>query len=63
MEIGVDRSLCEANAVCLGFAPDVFDLDDDEELVIQPGPVPDAQVERVSSAIKGCPKNALFTTG
>ena len=63
MEIGVDRSLCEANAVCLGFAPDVFDLDDDEELVIQPGPVPDDQVERVSSAIMGCPKNALFTTG
>jgi ferredoxin len=60
MEIGVDRSLCEANAVCLGFAPDVFDLDDDEELVIQPGPVPADQVERVSDAVKGCPKNALF---
>ena len=63
MEIGVDRSLCEAIAVCVGFAPDVFDLDDDEELVIRPGVVPDDQVERVSDAIKGCPKNALFTTG
>ncbi|MFI5587004.1 ferredoxin [Amycolatopsis sp. NPDC051758] len=60
MEIGVDRSLCEANAVCLGFAPDVFDLDDDEELVIQPGPVPDDQIELVTDAVKGCPKNALF---
>ena len=63
MEIGVDRQLCEANAVCVGLAPDVFDLDEEEELVIQPGPVPDDQVERVTSAIKGCPKNALFTTG
>ena len=63
MEIGVDRSLCEANAVCVGFAPDIFDLDDDEELVIQPGAVPDDQLERVSDAIKGCPKNALFTVG
>ncbi|VVJ16821.1 Uncharacterised protein [Amycolatopsis camponoti] len=60
MEIGVDRSLCEANAVCLGFAPDVFDLDDDEELVIQPGPVPADRVEQVTDAVKGCPKNALF---
>jgi len=63
MEIGVDRLLCEANAVCVGLAPDVFDLDEEEELVIQPGPVPDGQVERVTSAIKGCPKNALFIAG
>jgi ferredoxin len=60
MEIGVDRSLCEANAVCVGFAPDVFELDDDEELVIQPGPVPVSRVEHVTDAVKGCPKNALF---
>ena len=63
MEIGVDRSLCEANAVCVGLAPDIFDLDDDEELVIQPGPVPADQVERVSDAVKSCPKNALFIIG
>ncbi|MEV7044934.1 ferredoxin [Amycolatopsis sp. NPDC051061] len=60
MEIGVDRSLCEANAVCVGFAPDVFDLDDDEELVVQPGPIPDHRIEHVTDAVKGCPKNALF---
>ncbi|MFI5609908.1 ferredoxin [Amycolatopsis sp. NPDC051903] len=60
MEIGVDRSLCEANAVCVGFAPGVFDLDDDEELVIAPGEIPEEQVERVSDAVTGCPKNALF---
>ncbi|WP_284741143.1 ferredoxin [Amycolatopsis sp. RTGN1] len=62
MEIGVDRSLCEANAVCVGFAPDVFDLDDDEELVIQSGPVPEGRIEQVTDAVKGCPKNALFIT-
>lgn len=63
MEIGVDRLACEANAVCVGLAPDVFDLDDDEELVIAPGAVPADQVERVSGAVKACPKNALFITG
>jgi ferredoxin len=63
MRIGVDRSLCEANAVCVGFAPDIFDLDDEEELVIRPGEIPDDQVERVSDAVAGCPKNALFITG
>ncbi|MEV6827889.1 ferredoxin [Amycolatopsis sp. NPDC051102] len=62
MEIGVDRPACEANAVCVGLAPAVFDLDDEEELVIAPGPVPADQVERVSAAVKACPKNALFIT-
>ncbi|GAA4528443.1 ferredoxin [Amycolatopsis samaneae] len=62
MEIKVDRSLCEANAVCVGFAPEVFDLDDDENLVVV-SPVPDSEVERVSHAVTGCPKNALFIAG
>ncbi|WP_020657822.1 ferredoxin [Amycolatopsis benzoatilytica] len=61
MEVSVDRELCEANAVCVGFAPAVFDLDDDENLVI--GPIPEEEVERVSQAVLSCPKNALFTTG
>jgi ferredoxin len=59
MEISVDRALCEANGVCVGLAPDVFELDDDEELVIlQPDPPAD-RLERVSLAVARCPKNAL----
>ncbi|SDZ07329.1 ferredoxin [Amycolatopsis xylanica] len=62
MEIGVDRDLCEANAVCVGLAPEVFDLDDDEELVIDASHA-EAEVERVSAAVHACPKNALFMRG
>jgi ferredoxin len=58
MEIRVDRDLCEANAVCCGLAPDVFELDDDEQLVIRQNP-PAERVERVSLAVARCPKNAL----
>jgi ferredoxin len=43
----------------VGLAPDVFELDDDEQLVIlQPDPPAD-RVERVSLAVSRCPKNAL----
>ncbi|MEU9689916.1 ferredoxin [Amycolatopsis japonica] len=63
MEIGVDRSLCEANAICVGFAPEVFDLDDDEELVLASDEVPQNQVERVTQAVASCPKNALLIRG
>jgi ferredoxin len=58
MEISVDRDLCEANAVCCGLAPDVFELDDDEQLVIRQNP-PAEQLERVALAVARCPKNAL----
>ncbi|WP_410602207.1 ferredoxin [Amycolatopsis sp. lyj-90] len=63
MEIDVDRSLCEANAICVGFAPEVFDLDDEEELVLASGEVPANQVERVTQAVASCPKNALLIRG
>ena len=58
MEIRVDRALCEANAVCCGLAPDVFELDADEQLVIRQNPAAD-RVERVALAVARCPKNAL----
>ena len=61
MEINVDRSRCEANALCVAFAPAVFELDDDEELVLlMPNP-PESEVERVSQAVTACPRNALLT--
>ncbi|WP_037304134.1 ferredoxin [Amycolatopsis orientalis] len=63
MEIDVDRSLCEANAICVGFAPEVFDLDDEEELVLASAEVPANQVERVTQAVASCPKNALLIRG
>ena len=59
MEVRVDRDLCEANGVCTGIAPDVFDLDDEDELVIlQPEP-PEEMRERIEQAVASCPKTAL----
>ena len=34
MKVKADFDLCEANALCTAFAPDVFELDDDDYLVI-----------------------------
>ncbi|HEY2272509.1 MAG TPA: ferredoxin [Jatrophihabitantaceae bacterium] len=62
MQVKVDRDLCEANAVCCGLAPDVFELDDDELLVITLPEPPSEQAafaDRVNLAVARCPKNAL----
>ena len=58
MRIEVDRNLCEANERCVKVAPDIFSLDDDEELVIT-DPGPDVDPALVAKAVASCPRNAL----
>ncbi len=40
MRVKVDRDRCEGNAVCLGIAPDIFDLDDEDYAVVKTDPIP-----------------------
>ena len=59
MEVRVDLDRCEANGVCVGIAPDIFDLDDNEELVISSVRPPEDRWEDVRSAIAQGPRAAL----
>ena len=53
------HDLCEANGVCMGIAPEVFELDDADQLQVhQPYPPADL-LDRVEEAVRFCPKNAL----
>jgi ferredoxin len=59
VRIVVDRDRCEANAVCMKTAPEVFKVDDKDVmhvLVERPG---DAVIDKVKSAVRRCPKQAL----
>ena len=38
MRVKVDHDRCEGNAVCLGIAPDIFDLDDEDYAVVKADP-------------------------
>lgn len=60
MRVTVDRDRCEGNAVCLGIAPDVFELDDEEYAVVTADPIPVDQEELVEQAIAECPRAALI---
>ncbi|MFI0483200.1 ferredoxin [Actinomadura sp. 9N215] len=59
MRVRVDPLVCEANAVCVGLAPGVFDLDDEDELQILQPDVPPEERDRVRHAVRSCPKAAL----
>ena len=60
MRIDVDPDRCEGQAVCVGLAPRVFELNDDDEVVrIVADPVPEEFAKRARKAVEKCPMAAL----
>lgn len=59
MKIQVDRDLCEANAICMGCAPEVFRLEEDDTLTLLIEEVPAEYVAKVEDAVRLCPRQAL----
>ncbi|HEV3380255.1 MAG TPA: ferredoxin [Trebonia sp.] len=61
MKVTVDTTICEANALCAGLVPEVFDVDDEDELHILPryGEVPSDLENAVREAVRSCPRMAL----
>lgn len=63
MKIVVDFDRCESNAVCMGIAPEVFEVRDDDFLYVlqeEPGEELRAKVEE---AARLCPKQAIAIVG
>jgi ferredoxin len=59
MKVTVDPDLCEANALCVAAAPEVFDLIDDDVVdILLPEPPPEME-SAVAEAVIACPKQAL----
>lgn len=59
MKVRVDRDVCEANAVCAGLVPEVFEVDDEDNLHILVPDVAPELADRVRHAVNSCPKAAL----
>ncbi|HUK71111.1 MAG TPA: ferredoxin [Streptosporangiaceae bacterium] len=59
MRVKVDDEVCEANAVCAGLVPEVFEVDDEDNLHILVSDVPSELADRVRHAVRSCPKAAL----
>ena len=58
MRIVVDYEACEANAVCEAIAPEVFEVDEDDQLHLKAQPTEDT-IDRVRQAVGSCPKVAI----
>ena len=61
MKVVADFDECEANAVCMGIAPEVFEVDDEDFLnILITDEIPAALEAKVREAVSMCPKRALF---
>ncbi|HVW41505.1 MAG TPA: ferredoxin [Amycolatopsis sp.] len=58
-EIVVDRDECEANAVCEGILPEIFKVDEDDNLQVSNVHPPAELLDKVQEAVDMCPKRAL----
>lgn len=59
MRVVVDVDLCESNAICMGIAPEVFEVRDDDVLyVLQENP-PEELRPKIEQAVRSCPKQAI----
>lgn len=59
MRISVDRTRCTGLGICESLAPDVFEIDDDGDLVLRAESVSADALDEVRQAVEGCPTEAL----
>ena len=59
VRIVVDTQLCQGHGVCMGEAPEVFEVSRDGKLaVLRPQP-PEEHRAQIEAAVKYCPTGAL----
>jgi ferredoxin len=62
MRVVVDYDLCESNALCMGLAPEVFEVREDDYLyVLDENPSEELRA-KVEAAVRACPKAAISIT-
>ena len=55
----VDFDKCESNALCMGVAPEVFEVRDDDFLYVLQEEPPDELRAKCEEAARVCPKQAI----
>ena len=59
MKIIVDFELCESNAICVDVAPEIFHINDEDELEILVEAPGERLRSRVEESVRLCPRQAI----
>jgi ferredoxin len=63
MKVVVDFDKCESNAVCMGLAPDIFEVRDDNFLYVLQEEPPESKRELLQTCARQCPTGAISIEG
>ncbi|HMI83490.1 MAG TPA: ferredoxin [Polyangiaceae bacterium] len=59
MRVVIDWDLCQGHAICMGEAPEVFEVGEDGELKILQERPPESLRSKVELAVRYCPTGAI----
>jgi ferredoxin len=59
VKVVVDFDVCSSNAVCMGIAPEVFEVRDDGFLYVLDEHPPESLRDRLREAVTSCPTGAI----
>ena len=59
MRVVVDPALCETNSICMGIAPEVFEVGSDDSVTVLLENPPESMRQDVLNAVKLCPRQAI----
>ncbi len=59
MKVVVDYDLCEANALCMDAAPEIFRVEEDDTLTLLMEDVPADLQAKAEEAARLCPRQAI----
>jgi ferredoxin len=59
MKVVVDFDRCESNAICMGIAPEVFEVRADDFLYVLQEHPPEELRPKMEEAVRLCPKQAI----
>lgn len=63
MRVVVDYDKCESNGICMGIAPEVFEVRDDDNLYILDETPSEDLRPKVEESARMCPKQAITVEG
>ncbi len=59
MKVVVDYDLCEANALCMDCAPEIFRVEEDDTLTVLVDSPGEELREKLEKAVRLCPRQAI----
>jgi ferredoxin len=59
MRIVVDYDLCEANAKCMQACPEIFEVDENDNLIVKSETFEASLRLKVEAAVRACPRQAI----